>query len=155
MAASYYYVYCLAHPLDALTNATQGVLTLLMGPVNGHPLIAHSSTLESLAQSPPRSVNRTALLAWRFSAPAKPVLVTRLPPKVRWSRFFGLLYPFSIVSSYLHSRFFFAAGFFADFVDGRLWAVTPVSLTARLRGDFPPRTGRTSETIVSWPYSLI
>jgi hypothetical protein len=47
----------------------------------------------------------------------------------------------------LHCRFFFAAGFFADFFDGRLWAATPVSLTARLRGDFPPRTGRASETI--------
>jgi hypothetical protein len=40
-----------------------------------------------------------------------------------------------------------ASCFFADFVDGRLWAVTPASLTARLRGDLPLRTGRTSETI--------
>jgi hypothetical protein len=55
----------------------------------------------------------------------------------------------------LLGRFFFAAGFFADFVDGRLLAVTPVSLTARLRGDLPPRTERASETIVLWPYCCV
>jgi hypothetical protein len=86
----------------------------------------------------------TALLACRFIAPAKPVLDTRLPPCMCPLVFF-LRAPVPLLHRlvpFARLVLLFAAGFFAaGFLEGRLWAVEPVSLTARLRGDLPPRTG--------------